>query len=57
MPFKDVGQNDNVSPSGRHFSDAQVRLYYATNGFKDKPKGKGKKARGKSNPVRRVMGR
>jgi len=34
MPCKKVGDNKNVSPSGRVFNDAQVRLYYATDGFK-----------------------
>ena len=38
MPFTKVGKNKNVSPSGREFTDAQVRLYYATDGFKKKPK-------------------
>jgi hypothetical protein len=37
MPFKKVGQNDYTSPSGRHFTQKQVNLYYATNGFKEKP--------------------
>ena len=34
MPFKKVGKNKNVSPSGKVFTDAKVRLYYATDGFK-----------------------
>ena len=34
MPFKKVGKNKNVSPSGKIFTDAQVKLYYATDGFK-----------------------
>jgi hypothetical protein len=34
MPFDKVGPNKNVSPSGRVFTDAQVKLYYATDGFK-----------------------
>ena len=34
MPFKKVGKNKNVSPSGKVFTHAQVRLYYATDGFK-----------------------
>ena len=38
MPFKKIGKNKNQSPSGRVFSDAQVRLYYATAGFKKSPK-------------------
>ena len=38
MPFKKIGKNKNQSPSGRVFTDAQVRLYYATNGFKKSPK-------------------
>ena len=35
MPFKKVGKNKNVSPSGRIFTDKQVKLYYATDGFKN----------------------
>ncbi len=35
MPFKKVGKNKNVSPSGKVFTDKQVKLYYATDGFKD----------------------
>ncbi len=34
MPFKKVGKNRNVSPSGRVFTNKQVKLYYATDGFK-----------------------
>jgi hypothetical protein len=34
MPFKKLSANDYVSPSGRHFTLSQVRLYYATGGFK-----------------------
>lgn len=33
MPFKKVGPNDYVSPSGRHFNAAQVKLYHAHDGF------------------------
>ena len=46
IPFKKVGPDDYVSPSGRHFNKKQVAAYYATNGFKRKPK-KRKKKRGK----------
>ena len=35
MPFKKVGKNKNVSPTGRVFTDKQVKLYYATDGFKN----------------------
>lgn len=38
MPFRKVGADDYVSPSGRHWTGAQVRLYHATKGFKKKPK-------------------
>ena len=31
---KKVAKNKNVSPSGRVFTDDQVKLYYATDGFK-----------------------
>lgn len=36
MPFVKVGKNKYKSPSGRVFTERQVKLYYATNGFKDK---------------------
>jgi hypothetical protein len=41
MPFKKIGNNKNQSPSGRVFTDKQVALYYATDGFQNmgkKPK-------------------
>jgi len=38
MPFRKIGKYKNQSPSGRIFTDAQVRLYYATDGFKKSPK-------------------
>ena len=34
MPFTKISRNKYKSPSGRTFSASQVRLYYATNGFK-----------------------
>lgn len=33
MPFTRVGFNNYTSPSGRHFTSKQIKLYYATNGF------------------------
>lgn len=42
MPFKKVSANKYKSPSGRTFTKKHVKLYYATDGFKKKPKGKGK---------------
>ena len=42
MPFKKIGKDDYVSPSGRHFNQAQVRLYYAGGGkFPGEKKAKG----------------
>jgi len=42
MPFSKITSGKNKgkyrSPSGRIFSAAQVRAYYATNGFKKKTK-------------------
>jgi hypothetical protein len=32
MPFKKVGENDYTSPTGRHFNQKQVNLYYANGG-------------------------
>ena len=45
MPFKKVGKDDYVGPSGKHFNLAQVQLYYARGGtFKKKPHGRRKLA-------------
>jgi hypothetical protein len=38
MPFRKVKGGKYKSPSGRTFTAKQVRLYYATKGFKRKPK-------------------
>ena len=45
MPFKKVGPNKNVSPSGKVFTDKQVKLYYATDGFKKSKLSKGRRRR------------
>ena len=37
MPFKKIGPNKYVSPSGRKFTEKQVKLYHATDGFNKKP--------------------
>jgi len=42
MPFTKVAPEKYKSPSGRIFSQKQVSLYYATGGFKRKPKVKKK---------------
>ena len=34
MPFKKISEDKFVSPSGRTFNAKQVKLYYATGGFK-----------------------
>jgi hypothetical protein len=46
MPFKKIGPDLYVSPSGRRYTKKQVAAYYATGGFKRKPKS-AKKKRGK----------
>jgi len=38
MPFKKIGNNKYVSPSGRKWTEKQKNLYYATEGFTKKPK-------------------
>jgi len=38
MPFTPTGNGKYKSPSGRIFNKKQVALYYATDGFKKKPK-------------------
>jgi len=47
MPFKKTGTNKNVSPSGRVFTDKQVKLYYATDGFKKSKLSKSRRRRRK----------
>lgn len=34
MPFKKIASNKYKSPSGRIFTKKQVKMYYATHGFK-----------------------
>lgn len=38
MPFVKQKDGNYKSPSGRKFTPKQVRMYYATDGFKKKPK-------------------
>lgn len=38
MPFKKTSKGNYKSPSGKKFTEKQVRLYYATDGFSKKPK-------------------
>ena len=38
MPFKKVGPNKYKSPSGRIYTEKQVKAYYATRGFVKEPK-------------------
>ena len=38
MPFKKVGSGKYKSPSGRTYTKKQVKAYYATGGWKRKPK-------------------
>lgn len=45
MPFTKVSDNKYKSPSGRTFTKKQVQAYYASNGFKDKPKKKSSKGK------------
>lgn len=40
MPFTKVGPNKYKTPSGRTWTKKQMRLYYATKGFTEKPKGR-----------------
>jgi hypothetical protein len=40
MPFRKVSKNKYKSPSGRTYTAKQVRAYYATKGFKRKPRKK-----------------
>lgn len=40
MPFKKIGKNKYISPSGKVYTKKQVKLYYATEGFTKKPAAK-----------------
>jgi len=42
MPFTKQSNGKYKSPSGRTFTKKQVIAYYATDGFKKKPKSKNK---------------
>lgn len=48
MPFEKVGNNDYVSPSGKHFNKAQVELWHANGG-----KFPGQKTAEKTNELRK----
>lgn len=39
MPFRKIGKGRYKSPSGKTYTLAQIRAYYATKGFKRKTKG------------------
>lgn len=39
MPFKKISKGMYKSPSGKKFTEKQVRLYYATEGFTKKKGG------------------
>lgn len=38
MPFRKTSRGKYKSPSGRTFTKRQVKAYYATKGFKRKPR-------------------
>ena len=40
MPFQKITGGKFKSPSGKLYTKKQVALYYATDGFKEKPQGK-----------------
>lgn len=40
MPFKKTSKNTYKSPSGKKYTEKQVKAYYATDGFKKKTKKK-----------------
>ena len=49
MPFKKVGRNKYKSPSGRTWTERQMKAYYATDGFtKGKTKAKKRKTKRKT---------
>jgi len=52
MPFTGIGSGKYKSPSGRIFTAKQVKLYYATDGFKNMKGRKHKKQRKVDNKMR-----
>jgi hypothetical protein len=57
MPFKKTSKGDYVSPSGKHFTAKQVRLYYAHGGrFPGEKEGK-TKAKGRRRKLSAPLGR
>ena len=40
MPFRKRRDGSYLSPSGKVWTESQVKLYYATHGFEDKPRKK-----------------
>jgi len=61
MPFTKIGPDKYTSPSGKVYTEKQVRAYYATNGFKRAPKknpglvGRSRLIRGKRKLRKRVF--
>ena len=47
MPFRKIGPDEYISPSGKHWTKTQVIAYYASNGKFDKAKKKRKKKKRK----------
>jgi len=45
MPFKKIATNKYKSPSGKEFTEKQVKLYYATDGFSNMKRGSKNKIR------------
>ena len=45
MPFKNIGGGKYKSPSGRTYTKKQVAAYYATGGFKRKPRKRKRKGK------------
>jgi len=43
MPFKKNKSGTYTSPSGKKYTEEQVKMYYATQGFKNSKKKKKKK--------------
>ena len=52
MPFKKVGPNNYVSPSGHHFTLSQVQLWHAHGGKFPGQKGPGELKKDKSTGIK-----
>jgi hypothetical protein len=57
MPFTSIGDGKYISPSGRVYSSAQVRAYYATKGWTKKVRGAMRRTKKKVDDIIKIKRR